>query len=273
MGKPKADKGIYGVVQWSDTHFPYIQETAERAVLSFSKQWSPSVHLWIGDNLDLPGISRWTISAPREQTEKRVLEGFRSFGAHVLRVNKTNPDARLVWIWGNHDDRLDQWVDKYPSWAGICDDALGLLEFYGKCPIAKKIELVKLLDFEDDFKIGKMHYAHGFSTCKHVAAKHVEEYDESITFGHSHTMQMFCTTKRGKPRSGYCIGHMISREGRKYLKGRPTRWVTGFAYLEVDVKTGEYTQHLLPIVDGKFRFAGRTYDGTKGKTYSIATNR
>lgn len=254
---------IAGVVQWPDRHDPHVDRVAERAVYQFARDWQPDIHLHIGDNLDLSGISRWSLTNIRERYEELIIESVRSLGQHFNNLHAITPKSRKVWIWGNHDDRLDQFVDQNPSWRGICDDVRGMLRLYGKCSIADEIEIVKLLDFEDDFHIGKMHFAHGFSSCKHVAAKHVEEYDSAITVGHAHTMQMFTTTKRGEPRSGYVIGHMLNRDGRRYLKGRPTRWVTGFAYMEYDTKTGEFTQHLLPIVNGKFRFAGKTYDGTK----------
>lgn len=212
--------------------------------------------------LDLRGISRWSITNFLAQYEEPVIDGLLSAARHFNTLFEINPRAKVVWVLGNHDLRLEAFIESHPSWRGICDDILGLLKFFGKCKKADKIEIVRLDDWEDDYCIGKMHFAHGFSTCKHVAAKHVEEYDEAVTVGHSHTMQMFTTTKRGEPRAGYVIGHLSNRGARKYLRGRPTRWVTGFAYMEYD-DTGEFTQHLLPIVNGRFRFAGKVYDGKK----------
>ena len=253
--------GLGTVVCWPDRHDPHIDRVAEAAIYQFTKQWKPDYDLHIGDCLDLSGISRWTTSNYVAQYEEKVIDGLISLGAHFNTLFKINPKGKKVWIIGNHDARLDAFVEQNPSWRGICDDILGLIRVYGKCKRADEIEIVRLDDFEDDYSIGKMHFAHGFSSCKHVAAKHVEEYDESITFDHTHTMQMHSTTKRNSPRQGYCIGHIISREGRKYLKGRASRWVTGFAFMEYDRQSGEFTQHLLPIVNGRFRFAGKTYDG------------
>jgi len=251
------------VVQWPDRHDPFIDRVAEEVIYQFTKKWKPDYDLHIGDNLDLGGISRFNVTNYKTQYEEVVIDGICSLGAHYNKLFKINPNGKKVWILGNHDLRLDTFVDQHPSWRGICDDIIGLLKFYGNCPRADEIEVVRLDDFEDDFHIGKMHFIHGYSSCKHVTAKMVEDYDESVTFGHAHTMQMFTKVKRKSPRAGYCIGHILNREGRKYLKGSATRWMTGFAFMEYNKETGEFTQHLLPIVNGKVRFAGKVYDGNK----------
>ena len=255
----KTDDGIGRVVVWSDQHFPYHDERAHEAIYAFAKDTNPDVHLHIGDCLNLGGISRHVQDDLIQQYEEPVLEGLLSFGRHINHLCETSPESEIIWIWGNHEERLRAFVRKHPSWRGIIDDPLGLLEYFGKVKDARKIiRLVILDDSTDDYKIGKMHYCHGFSACKHTAAKHVEDYGESVTFGHSHTMQLFTAVRRSKPIAGYCVGHLMSKEGRRYLKGRPHRWVTGFGYMEYLKRTGQYTMHLLPIIDGKFIY-GKVY--------------
>lgn len=254
---PRDDIGE--VIQWPDRHDPHVDRQAEAAIYEFIKGRKPTHHVWIGDNLDLSGISRWSVGNAAEQFRERVIDGIKSLAAHFNKVHKINPAAKLVWLWGNHDDRLDQWVEQYPAWKGIVDNVPGMLRQFGDCTCIDKIKIVKLLDAEDDFKIGKMHYAHGFSACKHVAAKHAEEFGGSITIGHAHTMQSFTTVKRGQAAMGFCIGHLSNRDARRYLKGRPHRWVTGFAVMEYNKRSGDYTQHLIPIVKGRFRYGGREY--------------
>ena len=268
MIKPKRrilrpDSNLGYVVQWSDTHYPHIDRVAERAVLQFSKDWMPDTHVFIGDCLDLSSISRWSKKAFIEQYTDPVINSFIEFGNALEAIRKINPNSRLIWIWGNHDERLDAFVQEFPAWRGIADDVVGLIKQYGKTDVIDDVEIVRIEDIEDDFTIGKMHYYHGTRSNKHVAAAMVEAYDESITFGHSHTMQSFAKSKRGQFRMGFCIGNMVSRAGRKYTKGSPFSWVTGFAFMEYNKHSGEFTQHLLPIVNGKFRFGGKTYDGNK----------
>lgn len=253
----------YGsVVQWADPHHPYADRKAIEAILDFSASMKPTYHLFIGDCLNLGGISRHVMDDFIAQYEEPVLEGLIQFGKHLDTVHKINPKSKIVWIWGNHDERLRAFVKKHPSWRGILDDPIKLLRNFGECKVADKIELVQFDDPEQSYSIGKMSFVHGYFCGKHTASQHVEAYVKSITFGHTHTMQQFCTVRGGtEPLAGFSIGHLMDKEGRKYLKGRPHRWVTGFAFMEYNKSSGNYTQHLLPIVNGKFIFNGREYGG------------
>ena len=259
------DPYIGQVTTWSDQHHPFIDVEAHELIYRFIRDryrampGSPYTHVHIGDCLDLPGISRWAVGDLILQYEDPILEGLKSLGAHFNRLFKITPRAEVVWIFGNHDDRLRQFTHKHPAWRGITDNPIGLLKAFGDCPDADRVQVVYLDDFTDDFKIGHMHFCHGFSACKHVAAKHVEMYDESVTFGHAHTMQMHTKSKRAYPKAGYCAGHLLSKEARRWLKGEPTRWVRGFAHMLYDIETGHYSQLLLPITDGGFFYGDKHY--------------
>ena len=252
---------MLGAVQWSDLHCPHEDTEAVEAILEFSKKWKPQHHVIIGDALNLSGISRHVQDDLIEQYTETVESCLKNFGSIVDRIVKINPNAKINWIWGNHDERLRAFVAKHPSWRGVLDKPLKMLHSFGECRHADRVRLVQFDDPEEHFVLGKMAYVHGHYVGKHCASQHVEAYGESVTFGHSHTMQMFTAVRRGEPVAGYCIGHLMSKSGRRYLKGRPHRWVTGFAYLEWDEGSLDYTQHLLPIVNGQFRFAGKVYSG------------
>ena len=249
------------VVQWPDLHCPHEDQEAVCAVMEFCRVWKPDMHIILGDALNLSGISSHVQDDLIEQNEDKTADGLISFGRIIDEIFKITPNAEVVWTWGNHDERLLRFVRKHPSWKGILDKPLELLEFFGKCKNAQRVRIVQMSDNEEEFRVGKMSFVHGHYTGKHCAAQHVEAYGESITFGHTHTMQLFTTVRRGRPIAGFTPGHLMNKNGRKYLKGRPTRWVTGFAFMETDKESGSYTQHLIPIVDGMFNFAGRRYGG------------
>jgi len=251
---------IGGVIQWADEHFPYIDTDAHDAVYRFSLDVPVTEHVLIGDCLNLGGIGSHVIDDLIAQYEEPVEAGLRSLGKHIDRLVKLTPDATIHWIWGNHDNRLQRFARKHPAWRGIIDNPLQLLKGFDFCQNTDKVRIHQMDDPEESFSIGHMAFNHGHYTGKHCACQHVEAYGSSVTFGHSHTQQMFTTVKKGSiPIAGYTIGHMMSKEGRRYLNGRPHRWVTGFAYMEYDRKTGLFTQHLIPIVDGGFFWNGRRY--------------
>jgi len=252
---------VRGVVQLSDLHCPHVDKPALQAVTKFIAQWKPERVVLIGDALNLSGISRHVQNDLIEQVEDRVDTGLSSLTSVLDDVVRAAPGVHFDWIWGNHDERLRAFVQKNPSWRGIIDEPLRLLKEFGGCRHTRRIDIHQFVDYDEDFSIGRMAFVHGHYLGKHPAAAHVEAYGQSVTFGHTHTMQMFTTVRKGLPVAGYTIGHLMSKEGKRYMKGRPDRWVTGFAYMEYDDKTGIYTQHLIPIVEGQFCFAGKLYSG------------
>ena len=257
----KAKDNIIGTVVWSDGHAPFMCMPSHNAIYAFCKDKKPTNHVHIGDCLDLAGISAYVKEDLQAQTDNVIEDALIQLGTHFNKLFKITPKSNIYWIKGNHDLRLQTFVRKNPSWKGLLDNPLRLLKAFGGCDTSR-IKYIELDDFEDDFKIGKMHFCHGFYHCKHTAAKHVEAYGESVCFGHVHTMQMFTAVRRTKPIAGYTVGHLMTKEARKYLKGRPTRWVKGFGYMEHIESSGQYTFHLLPIIDGSFIFNGKVYRGS-----------
>lgn len=207
----------------------------------------------------MSGLSKHVQEDYREQGRETIKKEFIALAWFIDGTVENNPRAQFDWNWGNHDNRLVRFANKHPAWADVLDDPLGMLKSLGGCQNTHRIRLVQFEDPEETHSIGKMSWVHGHYTGKHVACQHVEAYGESITFGHAHTMQMFTAVRKGEPVAGYCIGHMMDKSGRRYLNGLPHRWVTGFAFLEHDERSGNYTQHLLPIVDGGFCFGGKYY--------------
>lgn len=260
MSRKKKDKIVKTVV-YGDNHAPFMHKGSHEAIYQFSKDKQPDNIVHIGDCLDLYAISRWAVDDYRGQVDQPVKKAFQQLGEHFNRVFKISPSARVYWVLGNHDERLDKFTRKNPAWSGITDDILGLLECVGKCRQADKIKIIDIQLPTDDFTIGKMHFCHGYYTNKYCAAKHVEEYEDNVCHGHSHTMQMYSKARKGIPRAGFSIGHLMDDEGMRYVKGKPTRAVRGFGYMEHIEPSGQFTFHLLPIVNGKFIFDGVVYGG------------
>ncbi len=251
--------GLGIVIEWSDPHHPYCDEMSMAAVYDFAKAYPADYHVLMGDNLNNGGISRHVQDDLVAQYEEPMIAGLLSFGKHVDRIFEVNPRTQVIWIWGNHDDWMVKAARKMPGWLGIMDKPLRLLREFGECKNAMRVRIVQKEDPEEHFSIGRMAYVHGWYTGKHCAAQHVEAMGESIVCGHTHTMQSHTIVRKGRPCAGYTIGNLMSKEARRYMKGRPQRWVTGFGVMEYDRSSGAYTQHLLPIVDGQFIFGGKRY--------------
>jgi len=256
MARVKASE-VGQVLVWSDQHHPWIDRPSHELTYRFVKHLKPEYIVHIGDCLDNGGIGHHVQDDYISQYEEPVLAGVESLGEHFNMLQRLSPKSKIVWIMGNHDERLDRFVRKNPAFRGIIDNPIKLLSSFGNCKKADQVEYVRLDHFSDDFKIGRMSYCHGFYTGIHAAKATVEAYDESVTFGHVHTMQMYTTVKRNNPRAGYCVGHMMDKRAMRYLKGRPTRWVLGFGLMDYLKSDGRFTMNLIPIVEGGFMYAGR----------------
>lgn len=260
MPRKKKDKIVKTVV-WGDNHSPFMHKESHEAIYQFSKDKQPDNHVHIGDCLDLYAISRWAVDDYRGQVDQPIKLAFQQLGEHFNVLDKLNPTSKVYWVIGNHNERLERFTRKNPAWSGITNDILGLLECVGKCRSTKKINIIDIQLPTNELRIGKMSFVHGYYTNKYCAAKHVEEFEDNVCHGHSHTMQMYSKARKGQPHAGYSVGHLMDDEGMRYVKGKPTRAVRGFGYMEHIEPSGQFTFHLLPIVNGKFIFDGVVYGG------------
>ena len=89
----------------SDSHYlPGSVSTAHNAFLEFAREYKPKVIIKNGDELDFPTISRFAHGWEQRPTVAEEVE----YTAQMLgEIEKTAPDAQLVWPVGNHDSRLE----------------------------------------------------------------------------------------------------------------------------------------------------------------------
>lgn len=89
----------------SDFHYhPSIVSTAHTAFLEFQREFKPKVIIKNGDEVDFPTISRF---AHGWEKQPSVAEEIEYANAMMSEIEKTSPDARLIWPVGNHDSRLE----------------------------------------------------------------------------------------------------------------------------------------------------------------------
>jgi hypothetical protein len=94
----------------------------------------------------------------------------------------------------------------------------------------------------------------------HVAKKHLDEYRQSVLFGHVHTSQLYYTGGLGVKQVGASHGHLadVNSKGMQYAK-KTGRWIQGWAIIYEEVQTGNFWIELLNLYDHKLIHAGRIY--------------
>ena len=89
----------------SDSHYlPGHVSTAHKAFLEFAKEYKPKVIIKNGDELDFPTISRFAHGWEKRPT---VAEEVEYTASMLAEIEKTAPQAQLIWPVGNHDSRLE----------------------------------------------------------------------------------------------------------------------------------------------------------------------
>ena len=241
------------IVVISDLQVPYHDERAVRNVASFIKRFKPDQVITIGDEIDLPQISRWTEGTPGWFEQ--------SLGA--------DRDATVEILWdlqvtdmirSNHTDRLYNVImKKIPAFL-----ALPELKFE---KFMKLDELVinfhrKPLEFAPDWIAihgdeGSVKPTPGL-TALDAARKH----GKSVVCGHTHRAGQSAFTEAsggvlGRVLRGVEVGNLMQFSKAGYMKGTGN-WQQAFAVFYVDKKT--VTNTIVHIErDGSFVFEGKRY--------------
>ena len=245
-----------------DVQYPYHDSLALAKLIKVAKDHQPDQIVQIGDGIDFPQVSQWSKGTAGEyaDTLQEHIEGFRSDVLQPLRA--AVPSAKILWLEGNHDLRLREFVRKYAA------------------PLAplKALEIPSLFALKDldiSYEQGPVRIAtntlaiHGHESGGYCAsasawdAKFTKRYgsDKSFVFGHTH--QPFLITRSygygGKvtPRFTMNAGSVMDPVAATYVKDGAVNWTMSFGFLTDDGK--RVYPELVTMVDRGFLFHGDKY--------------
>jgi UDP-2,3-diacylglucosamine pyrophosphatase LpxH len=240
----------------SDIHYPVHHVPSMLAVYDFLKRNASLIAgvVLLGDNMDCESISRHTEGLPGLRREAGLYEDCIGFDRTVMQpIEKLVPSAKKVIFMGNHEDWLNQMLDKMPE-------------------LKKAVSFESLLHFDDrrwkvipqgeSYWIGKACLVHGdqIGSGMHVAKKAVESYCCTVIMGHVHTFAAYTKTSEVKKKDKW-VGYTLPTLGTvapKYGKGRPNSHLNGFGIIEL-WPNGNINVYVPVIVEGQFSFGGKIY--------------
>lgn len=228
----------------SDLHFPYQHNEAITLALNYGLEKDVNCILINGDLIDFATISRHE----KDFRARSVFEEFEAVRKFLQGLRKAFPKTKIVFKYGNHDERWEKWLFvKAPEIFDCTDFKLEVLLQLG----ALGIEVVK---DKRPIKIGKLTVLHGHELAggsggvNPARATFLKTLD-SVIVGHYHkTSQHTETTMNGDVISVHSQGCLC---GLNPLYMPLNKWGLGFSYVEHDVKTGEYHLHNKQIIKGK----------------------
>lgn len=224
-----------------DIQYPYHDAVLLKKILHVAEKYQPNQIIQIGDGIDFPQVSQWSKGTAGEyaDTLQEHIEGYRTDVLVALR--EAAQEARIVWIEGNHDLRLREFIRKYAA------------------PLAplKALETSSLFDLDElgiSYERGPYRFAtntlvvHGHESGGYCTsssawdAKFTKRYgsDKNFVFGHTH--QPFLLTRaygyNGKlsPRFTMNVGSIMDPVAATYVKDGALSWQPSFGWLEDDGK-------------------------------------
>jgi hypothetical protein len=241
------------VVFVSDMQVPYHDPVAIRNVVAFIKKFKPDQVITIGDEIDLPQISRWTEGTPGwfEQS----LASDRDATVEILWDLQVTDMIR-----SNHTDRLYNVImKKIPAFLALPElkfekfmklDELGI-KFHRK-PLEFAPDWIAIHGDEGSVK----------PTPGLTALEAARRHGKSVVCGHTHRAGQSAFTEAsggvlGRVLRGVEVGNLMQFSKAGYTKG-VANWQQAFAVFYVDKKA--VTNTIVHIEkDGSFVFEGKRY--------------
>ena len=238
----------------SDLQAPYVDRRAVDAVAQFIQDYKPTTVACVGDEADLPMLSRWTRGTRGEFTGD--IAKHRDVTVDVLKTLGIQHLSR-----SNHGDRL--WTSistRLPGLMGLPELEYSAFFRHAELGITFHKEPHQLakgwyLMHGDEGALSK----HGGMTANGLSAR----IGASVVSGHTHRMGLVPTTemvgsKIQRVRWGFEVGHLIDikTSGMAYMKGM-ANWQQGFGILIEE--RGAVTPLPVPIINKSFVVDGVQY--------------
>lgn len=238
----------------SDLQVPYHDPRAVKNVSAFIRKWRPDRVVTVGDEIDLPQLSRWerglagefagTLDADRRKTQEVL------FDLGVTDMVRSNHTDRL---YNSIKTRLPAFADlpelRFENWLGLPD--LGIKFHRDPFPIAKGWIVLH----GDEGSVSQK----GGQTALGLAIRH----GKSVVCGHTHRAGLSGLTMAsggvlGGILWGLEVGNLMNFKDAKYLKGGSGNWQQGFGLIYE--RKGQVTPVFVPIErDGSFTVEGKIY--------------
>lgn len=250
--------GVFRVLVQPDTHVPEHDVHAVNAFLKFAEWYRPHGYVNLGDFLENDSVSHWPARNPKPRRLVPEIECAREL---LKKIDKAlGPQCVYKrFLIGNHEDFLDQMlVARVPE---IVDglDKLGVdLSVRGLLQL--KDLGYRVVPLNEILRLGDLHFIHGFYTPMHHAKKHLDVFGCNLAYGHLHDVQSYTGVSVRGVHEAMSFGCLRSLNAA-FMKGKPNSWSHCFGIVEYRID-GNYTRYAPIIVNGKFSFNGKMFDGT-----------
>lgn len=260
-GKARSRKGSKTSVRViiPDSHGCYIDQAAAKALLADIKRLKPDSVILLGDHLDCGGFlaehHTWGYIAEADYTFEDDCNATNQF---LDAIQAAAPMARIEYLEGNHERRIEKWIVTDTLRGGKTDAAFVARMFSVSVVLhleQRKIDFYRQGECYEGCTVpatirrDNCHFTHGQYTSRHAAHQHLAKYNANIWFGHTHRMDT--STKRtvhSGPIGAWNPGCLCKLQPY-WMHQNLTDWMHGYGVQLVQAGMGHLNLQI-PIIDG-----------------------
>lgn len=261
------------------TLVPTQDENALDISMAIIKSVNPDLIVMVGDNLDFPEFGKYRLSPSYALTTQAAIDRATTLCAQLRAIA---PQARIVWLAGNHEERLVNYV------LDNAKASFGLKR--GNTPESWPVLSIPYLCRFDDFGVEfvpgypagqfwinqRLRVIHGTKVRSNGSTAHAYLGSEktSVIYGHIHRREWAersredwdgaKTIMAASPGTlARCDGAVPSTKGALDLDGRPMTivedWQQGIAVVTYQPGEGEFWYEQVPFHSGCAMYRGKLY--------------
>lgn len=250
----------YTLLALPDMHVPDHDSASLDAILQYASDQPFDEFIQLGDFLNLDSVSGHNPDATLIREGARIKDDLDAGNEVLDQIDEVlDSHGRKVvktLIKGNHEWRLDRYIEKNPALFGqlSIEEGLHLRE--------RGYNYVRSYPHGELYQVGHAHFFHGIFCSGNHAKRHVERYGVNIFYGHVHSVQTHSVQRHGKGSTivGQSLG-CLCEYNPPYMVGRPDDWQLAFAvfWFRPD---GLFNYSVIRIFEGGFYAPnGKFYQG------------
>ncbi len=258
---------------------PIHDERAIAVALQIVRDTNPDLVVLVGDNLDAAELGKYRTTPAFQRTTQASIDRLATLCAEL---RDAAPLARIVWLAGNHEERLpnyilDNAVAAYGLRRGNTPESWPVLSIPYLCHFdTYEVEYLPGYPASSFWINDRLRVIHGDKVASggSTAHKYLGAEKVSVIYGHVHRREYGARTREDRDgakeimaASPGCLaridGAVPSTKGGVDLDGRPlTRvedWQQGVSVVNYQEGDGMFTYHNIAIHDGWAMWNGKEY--------------
>jgi hypothetical protein len=218
----------------------------------------------MGDHLECGGfLAQHHVLGYVAQSEYTFADDVMAANAFLDEVQRLAPKARVYYLEGNHENRIERWI--VDQVLGHAKDAAFLHKMFStKNVLGLDKRGIQFFSSGEKYglrvpgaiKLGPCHFLHGSNHGKDVARKMAGMFGGNVVFAHVHTQQSVTVRTVSSGEIGAWCPGCVCQLQPLYRHSTITDWSQGYGLQIVRSSTLDFLHCNVPLIDGQSLLQG-----------------